>query len=291
MVSAKSVINAQGRILILCCKQEMLRPKLTLTIFTIVSFAVINGEANTISPAMMSRVKASLQSALGDTNIPKQVTIWMAVLHKTMNIHNCRPTTRINTNCHSSPGYCVVPKLKILRKPFVIKLSICKKPWKFVIKTMFHLQHPKLPFYARARFKGLVIRINALNDRGMAKVTSFRRGTGTYLGGSNDLKAALKINAIVRWDCTKPTLYDWMRAVYNRGYDGEDQDLDYNKHYYKFHLRFELMKKQFPCFCFRCFSCEDVVKKKGVFGEGPKSCIRDTVSARPRFQPFQRILG
>ncbi len=244
----------------------------------ILNLGVISGDSN-ISPALLSRVKSSLQRALREQNLPNELTQWMAVLHENMHVLNCLPTTQISSKCYESPRYCAAPKLKILGQPLMIKLAICKNPWKII----FHLQMPKLPWYARARFGPIVIPINHHNKLGVTLMNSVTTGKASILGVFNVLKAELKINAVIRWDCTKPVnkKYDWVRAAYNRGYNDGKPGLDYNKHYYKFHVRFELKKKKFPCFCYRCTRCEDLIKKQGHFGEGPRSCIAYTLGARP----------
>lgn len=244
----------------------MLKP---LAIFALLSLAVINADA-TITPAMISRVKALLQRALAEKNLPSELTRWIAVLHENLHILNCLPTRRTSSRCYEAPQYCTVPKLK-LGKPLKIKLAICKSPWKIII----HLQLPKLPWYVKARFGPIVIPINTYNSQGVTKINSVTTGKASILGVFRVLKAQIKINAVIRWDCTKPVYSQPLRVRYNSGYSDGRPGLDYNKLYYKFHVRFELKKKKFPCFCYRCTRCEDLVKKQGHFGTGPASCIRD----------------
>lgn len=155
----------------------------------------------------------------------------------------------------------------------MVKLAICKNPWKIII----HIQLPRLPWYARARFGPIVIPIKTYNSEGVTKINSVTVGKASILGIINIMRAELRINAFVRWDCTKPAYNRELRWNYNRGYDDGKPGPDENKHYYKFHIRFELKKKRFPCFCYRCSRCEDLINKQGHFGEGPRSCIKDAI--------------
>ena len=62
------------------------------------------------------------------------------------------------------------------------------------------------------------------------------------------LKVTLKMYALLRWDCTKPTnLYQ--RLFYNTQYDDGKPGHDFNKVFYKFRVRVEYKVKKIPCFC------------------------------------------
>eukprot|EP00794_Sanderia_malayensis_P004724 gene4724-5347_t len=233
--------------------------------------------ATVITPYEIRRVKSSLQRALGERSIPDGLNKWMAILQKHLYILNCLPTRKVSSKCHSSPSYCSIPTLKLLGQPLKIKLSICKHPWKIII----HFQLPKLPWYARAYFGPVVIPINHYNNQGVTKIDSETTGKASVLGIFNVFKATLKINAFIRWDCTKPVNKMYERVGYNSQYNDGKPGLDYNKLYYKLKIRIEIKKKRFPCFCYRCKRCEDLINKQGHFGEGPQSCIADANRNRP----------
>ena len=224
----------------------------------------------TISIGDIQRVKNALRSAMGNVKIPNQILKWMAVLNKHIYILTCLPTRRYG-NCYQSPVFCSIPSLKFGGKQLKVKLSICTSPWK--IKLDFEL--PKLPWYISVKFDPIVIPIDHIRHEGITKIHSVSRAHAKILGVVSVYKTELKIDATLRWDCTRPTYDKTLRIRYNSQFNDGKPGTDYNKHYYKLHVRLEVKKKKFWCFCWRCKSCKDLVKTQGVLGTGPSSCSRE----------------
>lgn len=223
-----------------------------------------------ISPSDVARVKARLQSRLG--SIPPTVGKVFAMFEKHMHLIRCLPTKRVG-NCFESPDFCAHPSLKIGGKPLKVKFGICKRPW--TLKIGFKM--PRAPWYLKWGFGPIVIPIRTNSREGVTKIDSTAKGDVKALGFFRVLKGQLAIKAILRWDCTRPTYNQALRVRYNKQYHDGRPGVDYNKLYYKLHVRMEVKKKKFPCFCYKCYKdyCRDVVKKQGHFAEGPASCIKD----------------
>ena len=239
-------------------------------LFTFCCFLLEQDAADFIGRREVARVQSKLRRQLG--SIPIKIREVLAIFDKHMNLISCLPTKR-EDKCYVSPNFCTHPSLKVGGKPLKIKFGICKSPW--TIKIGFKL--PRAPWYLKWGFGPIVLPIISNSREGVIKMNSVAKGDVKALGFFRVLKAELKINGILRWDCTKPTYNQAMRVRYNTAYNDGKPGVDYNKLYYKLHVRMEVKKKRFPCFCYRCYKdyCRDLVNTKGHFGTGPRSCIQD----------------
>ena len=248
--------------------------RILLVLGAMLAIGLISHDASgaQISYGDLRRVKSRLQSKLGA--IPDKVNKIIAMLDKHMHLLRCLPTKKADSRCYESPDFCSHPSLKMAGKPVKLKFGICKGPWTIKIGVKL----PKSPWYLKWGFGPIVIPIRTDNNEGVTKINSVARGKVRALGFLNVLKGELRIDGIIRWDCTRPKYNNLVRWRYNMGYNDGKPGLDYNKLYYKLHVRMEVKKKKFPCFCYRCYKdyCKDLVKKQGHFGSGPRSCIRDT---------------
>ena len=242
-----------------------------LLLFTVCSFLLKqDAAADFISPSEVQRVQARLRSRFG--SIPLKVREVLAIFNKHMHLISCLPTRR-EGRCYESLSFCTHPSLRLGSKPLKLKFAVCKSPWTIKIGV----QLPKAPWYLKWGFGPIVIPITSNSREGVIKIRAVAKGDVKALGIFRLMKAELKINGILRWDCTRPTYNQALRVRYNTGYNDGKPGLDYNKLYYKLHVRMEVKKKRFPCFCYRCYKnyCRDLVNKKGHFGVGPRSCIQD----------------
>jgi len=233
-------------------------------------FLLKQNTADIISRSEVERVQSKLRGQLG--NIPLKIREILAIFDKHMYLTRCLPTKRAGS-CHESPSFCSLPFLKVGGKNLKVKFGICKNPWR--IKIGFQL--PRSPWYLKWGFGPLVIAIHSTSREGVIKMRGSAKGDVKALGFLRLIKGQLNINGILRYDRTKPTYNQALRVRYNTGYNDGRPGLDYNKLYYKLHVRMEVKKKRFPCFCYRCYKdyCRDIVKTQGHFGAGPVSCIRD----------------
>ena len=220
------------------------------------------GFCDFISSSDIQRVKKAIERATHERNLPDNVQKWIAVLQKHMYILNCLPTQK-RGSCYISPRYCSIPSLKFDGKQLRAQFSLCKNPWKIIV----NFELPKLPWYVRVKYDPIIIPIDHRKDEGITKIHSVSTAKASVLGIVNVYKGSLIIDAIVRWDCSKPTDNKSKRVRYNRLYG--------NRNYYKLKVRIEVKKKKFPCFCYRCKRCENVVDKRGVIGS--KVCKREFI--------------
>ena len=250
----------------------------TIQFFLLCCFVAQNA-ADFISRSEVARVKTKFQSRLGF--IPMKIGEILTIFDKHMQIIKCLPTKKVG-NCYESPDFCTHRSLKIGGKALKVKFGICKSPW--TLKIGFKL--PKAPWYLKWGFGPIVIPIVTNSREGVTKINSVAKGDVKALGIFRVLKGQLSINGILRWDCTKPTYNQAMRVRYNTGYNDGKPGLDYNKLYYKLHVRMEVKKKRFPCFCYRCYKdyCRDIVNTKGHFASGPSSCIQDVRDYHDRME-------
>lgn len=240
-----------------------------------VLFQETNGAS--ISYRDQRRVSSRLQRILGP--IPDKVNKIIAMLDKHMHLLQCLPTKKVSSGCYESPNFCSHPSFKLPKKiSFKLKFGICTGPWKITIRVKL-FSRSLWSLVVSPSFGPMVIHIKTNNNEGVTKINSLASGKVRALGFLNVLKGELKIDGIIRWDCTRPKYNNLKRWRYNTGYNDGKPGLDYNKLYYKLHVRMEVKKKRFPCFCYRCYKdyCKDLVKKQGHFGSGPRSCIRDTL--------------
>ena len=250
-----------------------------LLVVILCCFLLKQNTADVISSRAVARVQSKLRSQLG--NIPLKIREILAIFDKHMYLTRCLPTKRAG-RCYESPRFCSLPFLKIGGKNLKVKFGICKNPWQ--IKIGFQL--PKSPWYLKWGFGPLVVTIRSSPGEGVIKIKADAKGDVKALGFLRVAKGQLKINGILRWDCTKPTYNQALRVRYNTAYNDGRPGLDYNKLYYKLHIRMEVKKKKFPCFCYRCYKdyCRDIIKTQGHFGVGPVSCIRDVADYYRRLE-------
>jgi len=233
---------------------------LQLLIAAMLATFVLGG--NDITSSDIARINQRLQNIMGGS-IPDKVQKLIAVLEKNLHILNCLPINRVG-NCYRS-NKCVLPELNFKGLQLSTVLSICKDPWKIVVD--FEL--PKLPWYVDVKFDSLVIPVDHNSGDGVTKINSVTRGKVKLLKFYNIFKAELRIDALIRWDCTKPRHDLLTRGKYN----SQAPDRKYNSMFYKFKVRVELKKKSW--FRYKCKRCEDLVDKEGSFGSGPQSCVSD----------------
>ena len=236
-------------------------------LFTFCCFLLEQDAADFIGPREVVRVQSKLRHQLG--SIPIKIREVLAIFDKHMNLISCLPTKR-EDKCYVSPNFCNHPSLKVGGRQLKVKFGICKSPWTITIR--FKL--PRAPWYLKWGFEPIVLPIISNSREGVIKMKSVARGHMGF-GFLRFFKAELKINGILRWDCTKPTYNKAKRVCYNTAYNDGKPGVDYNKLYYKLRVRMEVKRLRFLCFCYRCYYCRDLVNTKGHFGTGPRSCIRD----------------
>jgi len=249
----------------------------TLLLLMFCCFLLEQNTANFISRREVARVQSRLRGLLG--NIPLHKLEVLAIFDKHLSLTRCLPTKRAGS-CLESPDYCSHPSLRVRGMNLKVKFGICKNPLRIIIRLQL-----KSPWYFKVVFRPLVIAIHSTSREGVIKMRGAAKGDVKVLGFFGLMKGQLNINGILRYDCTKPTYNQALRVRYNTGYNDGRPGLDYNKLYYKLHVRMEVKKKRFPCFCYRCYKdyCRDIVKTQGHFGTGPVSCIRDVRNYYSRF--------
>jgi len=220
-----------------------------------------------ISKTDLDVAKTKLTKIFGSkANIPDELHKWLAILDKNMDLVRCLPTLK-SGNCYRS-RQCTVPKLKLLGKELGAVLWICKDPW----KIMLDLVLPRMPWWIKVNVDRIVIPIEHLPAAGVTKIHSVSNGKARFLGIIGTHKVSLIIDALLRWDCQKPTNNKVTRNEYNL----KAPDKKYNALFYTFKIRLEFKQKNFWCWCYKCKRCEDLVNQNGVFGYGPSSCQAET---------------
>ena len=131
---------------------------------------------------------------------------------------------------------------------------------------------PRMPWWVKVKLDRLVIPVTHHPTDGITKIHSRTRGDAKALGLLRVFKVEVTIDALLRWDCKKPTTNSVARNEYNL----KSPNGKYNALFYTFKIRLELKKKKFPCFCYKCTRCEDIINKRGVFGYGPATCQSET---------------
>ena len=229
--------------------------------------------ARSVSINDVRQVKTELGKIVKWKDMPAEVAEWLAILNKHMYILACLPTVE-RENCYQTPDYCSVDPVKIDGKPLNVRFAICKDP----VSIVLHYRVP-MPTWAKlileVDFQPVRIVFDTKRKHGVTLVNSEStvkvQIRGIRLGV---LKVTLKIYAMLRWDCTKPTNLH-QRLFYNTQYDDGIPGHDFNKVFYKFRVRVEYKVKKIPCFCYRCRRCEDLVNKQGHIYSGPESCNRE----------------
>ena len=218
----------------------------------------------------IKRIKATISQMMNWNDMPQEVLQWLTILDKYMYILACLPTQK-NGFCYQSPGYCSVNDLKFDSQPLKVQFIVCKRPVQIIIKYRL----PKLPWWSillDIDFDPLVIPFNTNREAGVTTINSVSKAKVSVKGlGLGLFKAELRISAILRWDCTKPIDLN-RRFYYNFQYKGSKPGYEYSMVFYKFHIRLEVKEKKFPCFCYKCRSCKDILKVQGDLLAGPKSC-------------------
>ena len=95
-------------------------------------------------------------------------------------------------------------------------------------------------------FDPIVIPFNTNREAGVTTINSVSRAKVSVIG-LGLYKAELRINAILRWDCTKPADAKTM-LYYNVKYKGSKPGYEYSMVWYKFDLRLDVKEQKFPCF-------------------------------------------
>ena len=240
-------------------------------VFIIVLVAVVvQNFGATISDRYVQQIKRKLRSKVGNFNLPDPALKLMAILSKHLHILSCLPTQKVG-NCYRSQSFCSLPFLKFGDKQLKVKLSICTNPVE--IQMDFGLSNK--PWYASIKFDRVVIPFIPRPKEGIMTIKKEYQAHAKILGLLKVKKAVLKIDATLRWDCTKPTYDKILRIRYNSQFSDGKPGADYNKHYYKLHVRIEFKVLKFWCFCLRCKQCKDLVNTQGVFGTGPSSCSQE----------------
>ena len=250
---------------------------LLVILFTILESVHMTTNTGPIGQTDINKIRNVLGRVMSWDGIPKEVLEWLAILNKHLYLLSCLPTVE-QGNCFQSPGFCSVDPIKVDGRPIKVHFTVCKRPVKITIRYRI-----PMPIWAKllldADIQPIVILFDTRSKDGLTTIDSSStakvRVRGIRLGL---VKVTLKINALLRWDCTKPA--DMVQRVnYNAQYDDGRPGNDFNKIFYKFRIRVEFKVKKFPCFCYRCRKCEDLINVQGHIGEGPKHCETEITRA------------
>lgn len=220
---------------------------------------------SSISALDVAKIKSQLERLLHDKDVPDEVAKVVAMLHDSIDVLRCTPMIN-QGNCYKS-NPCELPKVKIDHQPIRIILTVCKKPYKMMIDWL----PVKIPSWATVDLKPIVIDFNN-GVSGSMSITSDTemklKVRHIHIGVA---KARFMINAMLRYDCTKPTNDLVVRASEN----AKAPNGQYNLLYYSLKIRIELKKKKVGWLKFKyvCVKCEDLINKSGVIGYGPRSCL------------------
>ena len=238
-------------------------------------------KAGSISQIEVNRVPRVVERVLRWSKIPDEVLEWISILNKHLYLLSCLPTVR-NGDCYESSGYCHVEPVKFDGRPIKVHFTVCKSPVKIILKYRI-----PMPTWAKLLLdvdtEPVVIPFDTKREEGVTTVDSISTVSvgvrGIHFGIA---KATLKINAILRWDCTKPNFMQ--RLQLNTQYTNGRQEHSFNKIYYKLRVRVAFKVKKFPCFCYRCRQCENLVDVQGDVGEGPIRCKTEITDASKWFE-------
>ena len=253
---------------------------LLLSILSVAATVYSHGvrKSRSVNVGDINRIKLIFSRLMSWNNIPDEVVEWLTILNKHLYILSCLPTQK-RGSCYQTPGYCIVDPIKVDGKPVKLQISICKSPVKIIIKYKI-----PLPTWAKllldVDLDPVVIPFDTNSRNGVTVVKSSSRAKVSVRGiNFGIVKVSLIVDAMLRWDCTKPRGNLLTRLFYNMQYSDGKPGYDYNKVYYKLRVRVEFKVKKFPCFCYKCRKCEYLVNVKGDILEGPKSCTDTIVRA------------
>ena len=188
---------------------------------------------------------------MGWNNIESKALEWIAMLGKHLGLISCLLRVSSSGACSETKDFCKVEPMKVDGKPIEVKFIICKNPIKITIKYRVPLR--KLAnFFLYKELEPIVIPFDVRLKEGIIKVDSSSTSKVSIRWIRFGLaKVTIKINGMIRWDCAT------IRS----------------RKSYKLRVRLEYKKKSFPCFCYRCHKCKDLVNVEGVIGGGrPEKC-------------------
>ena len=232
--------------------------------------------AGSIGQAEINRVHDVTGRVMSWNRIPDDVLKWLAIFNKHMALLSCLPTVR-NGNCYQSQKFYSVESIKVDGRPIKAQFTVCKSP----LKIIFRYQIPSNPTWARLLLgidaEPIVILFDTRKDEGVTKIDSSATAKVRLLGlGSS--KLTLKINGLLRWDCTKPRNF-LQRLRYNTEYEDRRSGDSFNKIYYKLRVCFEFKMNKLSRFCSRDGKCEDLINVQGDLGEGSQRCNKEVTNA------------
>ncbi|XP_013405546.1 uncharacterized protein LOC106170284 [Lingula anatina] len=231
----------------------------------------------------VNAIRQRVERLMRTGNIPDAVVKALGSLDQVMQILSCLPTS-CTGNCCTSPDFCPIPQLAsdMVRNPRA-KFTFCKNPWKIRIDLDADFRLSGIARLLKIKLNPIEIPIDNRESEGVLKMQSTTEvaSAAVRLIGLRLAKAKLKFDFLLRYDCTKPQDNPLQRNRYNSMYDDGQPGPDGNKLFYKLNIKFEVLTKRFPCFCYKVKSSNTLVDKKKHFAEGPDSCKTPAVVPTP----------
>jgi len=207
--------------------------------------------------------ETKLEQMFRGHSIPDGMAEWLALLADSIDVLSCPPTIP-DGRCYKSET-CRLPKLKFDKRMLPFVLKICRDPWLIGI----YFLPLDLPWWAKVDLKPIIVDFNKINN-GISTIKSDTTIKAKVLAFTTH-KGSLKVNGVLRYDCTKPAR-NRKKPVYNNLKAPSRKDV---KLFYRLKIRIEVKKWKFKWFKsgFKCIRCEDLINISGNYGS--VSCAVD----------------